>query len=77
MAEDSFLALPFVGPMGMSNWQEIGVRANSVDHVRIFSHFDHTNLVGVARDHDEQAEGRANKERRVLLPLFRTPTAIL
>lgn len=35
------------------------------------------NLVGIPGNHDDQAEGRASRKWRAVLPLFRAPTAIL
>lgn len=34
-------------------------------------------LEGVAADCDDQGEGRASRERRVVVPLLRTPAAML
>lgn len=42
-----------------------------------YSDVSHTDLVGIPGDHDDQAEGRACRKGRVLLPLFTAPIAIL
>lgn len=36
-----------------------------------------TDLVAITADCDEQVEGRASRERRVVLPLFNAPAAVL
>lgn len=50
---------------------------NRVGHFQILNNFGPTDLVGVAGDCDEQAEGGASNKWRVVIPLFSAPSAML